>query len=371
LNRESVIDFVKINCRNSSYILQKHIPHTVIFTCDRGVSHEFVRHRPASFAQESTRYCNYIKDKFGNEITVIEPCFFTDQERKTAYDAWLRSCEVAEKEYFNILEAGGTPQEARDVLPTSTKTEIAITATEKEWRHIINLRYHGVTGAPHPQMVEVMTIAYPFLVEASEGRVDHKYEPCVDAIVADPDEFTLRIKKLSDTAVLPTRGSDGAAGFDLYADSVEGEFSTYTAEDGSTHIICAGGTNVTVNTGIAMAIPKGYVGLIFARSGLACKAGLRPANCVGVIDEDYRGPIKVVLHNDIDFANCQLTFKIDDNNNVSVDDNPFINNFSEFALHDRVAQIVFVKYEAFRLMEVESLDETDRGEGGFGSTGLK
>ena len=144
--------------------------HTVLFTCDRGVSHEFVRHRPASFGQESTRYCNYTRGQFGSEITVIEPCFWSDHD-SVQYRTWKNACELAESNYFELINSGATAQEARSVLPNSLKTEIFITASEVEWQHIVNLRYHGTTGAPHPQMKEVMTIAYPLLVEASNGRI--------------------------------------------------------------------------------------------------------------------------------------------------------------------------------------------------------
>ena len=130
----------------------------VIVTCDRGVSHEIVRHRLASYAQESTRYCNYGKEKFGNEITVIEPCFFIFGT--CAYDEWQRGCEAAEKAYFALLELGRSPQEARDVLPNSTKTEIVITMNPREWRHFFKLRACGKSGKPHPQMLE---IAVPML----------------------------------------------------------------------------------------------------------------------------------------------------------------------------------------------------------------
>lgn len=151
--------------------LRSLIVHTVRFFCDRGVSHEFVRHRPASFAQESTRYCNYSKDKFGNEITVIEPCFWTIPEKAELLAVWADAVQYVEKAYFKLLELGATPQETRSVLPNSLKTELCITATEAEWQHIMDLRYHGVTGAPHPQMVESMTIIAPVLIEASQGRL--------------------------------------------------------------------------------------------------------------------------------------------------------------------------------------------------------
>jgi len=145
------------------------LPHTIKFTCDRGVSHEFVRHRPASFAQESTRYCNYSHDKFGNEITFIKPPFWaTDTEE---YGYWYESCYRSERYYKELLDRGATPEQARSILPNSLKTELIITATEEEWQHIVDLRYHGTTGKPHPQMKEVMDIAYPLLVQSSEGRI--------------------------------------------------------------------------------------------------------------------------------------------------------------------------------------------------------
>lgn len=161
------------NFRYDREILHKHLTHTVLFTCDRGVSHELVRHRPCSFAQESTRYCNYSKDKFGKEIVVIEPFFFRGVEKHSAYIKWYSACEKAEKEYMELLDWGATPQEARGVLPNSLKTELIMTATEAEWQHIINLRYLGTTGAPHPQAKEVMSCVVDDLISASEGRL-HK-----------------------------------------------------------------------------------------------------------------------------------------------------------------------------------------------------
>lgn len=152
-------------------IIFHHLTHTFLFICDRGVSHEFVRHRVASFAQESTRYCNYAKDKFGNEITVIKPCFWN--ENSAEYTEWKNLCEQSEKAYFNLLTLGSaTPQEARSVLPNSLKTEIIITATEEEWQHIVNLRYLGTTGASHPQMKEAMSFALADIIIETEGRVN-------------------------------------------------------------------------------------------------------------------------------------------------------------------------------------------------------
>lgn len=139
----------------STYQRLVHEDISVKFICDRGVTHEIVRHRPASFCQESTRYCNYRNGKFGGEITVIKPCFF--KENSTRYLNWFVACESAETAYNAILEDGGTPQEARDVLPNSLKTELIMTAPLMEWCHFFNLR---MSPAAHPQMREVASYTY-------------------------------------------------------------------------------------------------------------------------------------------------------------------------------------------------------------------
>lgn len=131
--------------------------HSIKFTCDRGVSHEIVRHRDASFAQESTRYCNYSKDKFDNSIAVIKPFMFNNEaelnsvERKK-YDIWKKSIDASESAYFDLLLSGATPQEARSVLPNSLKTEVIMTARNYEWAHFFELR---CDVAAHPQMREL------------------------------------------------------------------------------------------------------------------------------------------------------------------------------------------------------------------------
>ena len=145
--------------------------------------------------------------------------------------------------------------------------------------------------------------------------------------------FSMNIKKLNDKATLPTYGSAYAAGADLYA-CEEGEV---TIEAGETKLI---------HTGIAMEIPEGLVGLNFARSGMASKRGLAPANKVGVIDSDYRGEVMVALHNHGDLPQT-------------------------IEHGDRVAQMVFVPYYAAEFEERDELSETVRGAGGFGSTGTK
>jgi thymidylate synthase (FAD) len=125
---------------------------------DRGVSHEIVRHREeTSFAQESTRYCNYGKS---GEITVIDQGFINDE-----YMVWAESCKYAEDAYLELLNFT-TPQMARSILPTCLKTEIVMTAPIYEWEHFFNLRMRGTTGAPHPMMKELATIVYNKYMEA-------------------------------------------------------------------------------------------------------------------------------------------------------------------------------------------------------------
>lgn len=128
----------------------EHDNITVKFIVDRGVSHEIVRHRLAAYCQESTRYCNYSKNGFGNEISVIEPCFLERDTQKWA--AWESAMKNAEFSYLRMLDIGCTPQEARSVLPNSLKTEVVMTANLREWRHFFRLR---TSPAAHPQMREV------------------------------------------------------------------------------------------------------------------------------------------------------------------------------------------------------------------------
>lgn len=131
----------------------EHASVTVKFVVDRGISHELVRHRLASFAQESTRYCNYSKDDFGSEITFIIPEYL--EYKSEGWNIWKESMKQAEDAYFKILDFGLSPQQARAVLPNSTKTEVVMTANLREWRHFFKLRAIGTTGKPHPQMLEV------------------------------------------------------------------------------------------------------------------------------------------------------------------------------------------------------------------------
>ena len=140
----------------------EHSSMSVKFVVDRGVSHELVRHRIASFAQESTRYVNYSLDKFGNEINVIDIFggIKLDNKMKNIdaqtinfiINEWYQAMGDAEKHYMKMMELGATPQIARSVLPNSTKTEITITANYREWRNFFKLR---VPSTAHPQMREV------------------------------------------------------------------------------------------------------------------------------------------------------------------------------------------------------------------------
>ena len=128
----------------------EHVSVTVKFVVDRGVSHEIVRHRLASYCQESTRYCNYMKDDFGTEITVIKPFFL--EEGSAGWYYWKKGCQISENAYFNMLDFGCSPQEARTVLPNSLKTELMMTANLREWRTFFKLR---TAETAHPQMREV------------------------------------------------------------------------------------------------------------------------------------------------------------------------------------------------------------------------
>lgn len=146
--------------------------------------------------------------------------------------------------------------------------------------------------------------------------------------------MNVKVKRLTNTAWVPLKATNGSAGFDLYADTIGESAPIYPGE------------TKLIGTGIAMEIPEGYFGTIYARSGLATKKGLRPANCVGVIDSDYRGEICVALHND---SSSPKTI----------------------GAHERIAQLVIQPYAAeAKLVVNDDLSDTERGEDGFGSTGV-
>jgi len=152
ITEDSAPRFIEDVCMKRHHeSVMEHGSIPVVIICDRGVSHELVRHRLASFSQESTRYCNYSKAKFGEEITVIKPCFW--DPCSLTYRVWEETCEQAERAYFTLLNNGATAQEARSVLPNSLKTEVYMSANPREWRHIFKLR---TAKEAHPQMREIM-----------------------------------------------------------------------------------------------------------------------------------------------------------------------------------------------------------------------
>ena len=172
INDESAEKMIKKLIKLNHLAMIEHASVSVLFTCDRGVTHEIVRHRVASYAQESTRYVNYSKDKFGNEIGYIDIAggIALDTKMKDlpveTIDAiiseWHQACIDAEKHYMKMLELGATPQIARSVLNNSTKSDINVTMNLREWRHFFELR---CDTPAHPQMRELVI---PLLKEMSE-----------------------------------------------------------------------------------------------------------------------------------------------------------------------------------------------------------
>ena len=154
ITTESAEAFVKNLIERGHESVLEHCSFSLRFICDRGISHEIVRHRLASYSQESTRYCNYSNEKFCGEITVIQPCFFSPGSKQ--YERWAEICNDCEDAYFDLLELGASPQQARSVLPNSLKTEVVMTANIREWRHFFRLR---CDRAAHPQMRQVACMA--------------------------------------------------------------------------------------------------------------------------------------------------------------------------------------------------------------------
>lgn len=162
ITEDSAEKFIKGLLTRQHESVIEHENVTVRFVCDRGVTHEIVRHRIASYSQESTRYCNYSGDKFDNQITVIDLASgfqydLSKENDKAKYEVWTKAMENAEQSYFRMLELGATPQEARSVLPNSLKTEIVVTDESPFWRNFFRLR---VDSHAHPQMREVAKMVY-------------------------------------------------------------------------------------------------------------------------------------------------------------------------------------------------------------------
>ena len=147
-------------------MLMRHAFISVKFTCDRGVSHELVRHR-CSVAQESTRYCNYARDKFGNELTFIRP---SNMDAEDIANVWEPECESIEDRYIYLVKKRNVaPQIARSILPNSLKTEVVLTMSLQQWDHFFNVRLWGTTGKPHPDMVVVAQIAHDKIVKFNDN----------------------------------------------------------------------------------------------------------------------------------------------------------------------------------------------------------
>lgn len=168
INKTSRYKFINHILERGHEAVIEHSTFSAIFVIDRGVSHELVRHRLASYAQESTRYCNYSKDKFNKKINIIdimeilEMEYGDGEEVQNIWNTWKYTMEGSAKHYFKMLEMGATPEIARDVLPNSLKTEIIVTANIREWRHILKLR---TARDAHPQIRQVMI---PLLIKLTE-----------------------------------------------------------------------------------------------------------------------------------------------------------------------------------------------------------
>lgn len=155
ITADSAEKFIKGVIKSGHESVLEHEKITVKVICDRGVSHEIVRHRLASYSQESTRYCCYGSDKFNSELTVIKPCFW--EEDSVPYIEWVAIMEDIEETYLRMIAYGAKPEEARSVLPNSLKTEIVMTMNIREWRHFFKMR---LSSRAHPQMREVAKIIY-------------------------------------------------------------------------------------------------------------------------------------------------------------------------------------------------------------------
>ncbi len=162
----------KIVCAGHESVIE-HISVTAKIVCDRGVSHELVRHRLASYSQESTRYANYAKARFGRQITVVRPPFWKKTDPK--YTAWHWAMGACENQYLELLDRGAKPEEARGVLPNSLATTVVVSANIREWRHIFRLR---LSSRAHPQIRQVMLMGleqmeqlYPALFDDIRGTL--------------------------------------------------------------------------------------------------------------------------------------------------------------------------------------------------------
>lgn len=172
ITEDSAAKFVANILKSGHESVIEHEKISVRVVCDRGVTHEMVRHRIASYSQESTRYCNYFQDKFGSELTVIKPLFW--EESSEEYKIWFEIMQSIENSYNKMIAMGAKPQEARSILPNSLKTEIVVSMNLREWRHFFKLR---TSTNAHPQMREIacaMLVEFKKLVPVLFDDIDHE-----------------------------------------------------------------------------------------------------------------------------------------------------------------------------------------------------
>ncbi len=150
ITQDSASKFIENIIKSGHESVIEHEKISVRIICDRGVTHEIVRHRIASYSQESTRYCNYSNEKFGKELTLIKPVFW--EENSEEYKCWFETMKNIEAAYIFLITKGVKPQEARSILPNSLKTEIVVTMNLREWRHFFRLR---TSVSAHPQMRQI------------------------------------------------------------------------------------------------------------------------------------------------------------------------------------------------------------------------
>lgn len=160
ISDKSAEKFIANIIRSGHESVIEHAAVTFKIICDRGVTHEIVRHRIASYSQESTRYCDYSNEKFSGELTFIKPCFWSDDDEN--FLLWKSAMEEIEKIYLQMRKNGVRPEQARSILPNSLKTEIFVTMNLREWRHFLKLR---TAPRAHPQMREVAIQIYKVLSE--------------------------------------------------------------------------------------------------------------------------------------------------------------------------------------------------------------
>ena len=160
IKADSAEKFIRGIIKRGHESVIEHATVSFKIVCDRGVTHELVRHRIASYSQESSRFCDYSAGKFGGELTFIKPCFWTDDDEN--FQLWKATMAQLEKTYLAMRAAGARPEEARSILPNSLKTEIFVTMNLRELRHFLKLR---TAKAAHPQMREVALKIYQILVE--------------------------------------------------------------------------------------------------------------------------------------------------------------------------------------------------------------